>query len=479
MHVLFIAGEAAPFVKTGGLADVTGSLPTALAKLGVKVSVIIPKYKSIDHCYTSQMETIHASTIALDWREQYFGLRHLEKDNIDYYFIDNEFYFYRDKCYGEYDDGERFSFFCKAALEAIAHLKHGKPNVIHLHDWHVGPIAALYKTQYCKRPNYNDIKLVYTIHNLKYQGIFDKSVATELLGLPASIFTPEGLEFYGNTNFMKAGIVYSDKVTTVSNTYAQEIQYPYYGENLDGLLRAKADQLIGIVNGIDYDIWDPENDHNILEPYTYRSPARKRKMKEALQEQLGLPVDENIPMIVLIGRLVEQKGIDLILSVLPEILALGVQFVVLGVGDDSYEGSLLHFASEYPNQCRVKLYFDEILSHRLYASGDIFLMPSKFEPCGIGQLIAMRYGTIPIARRTGGLADTITPYNKYTGEGCGYLFNNYNAHEMLQQIEAAVDLYRFHERAWRQLIQNAMEQDFSWKNSAKIYKEVYQELLEV
>lgn len=479
MHVLFIAGEASPFVKTGGLADVIGSLPAALAQLGVQVSVMIPKYKNIDSCYTSQMETIHESEIALDWRRQYCGLKYFEKDNVHYYFIDNEFYFHRDNCYGEYDDGERFSFFCKAALESIPHLKYGKPDVLHLHDWHVGPIAALYKQQYCKHPHYENIKLIYTIHNLKYQGIFSKSVATELLGLDPNVLTPEGMEFYGNINFMKAGIIYSDKVTTVSNTYAHEIQYPYYGEKLDGLLRTKADQLMGIVNGIDYNIWNPEKDHDILIDYNFKTSERKDIIKEALQEQLGLTVDKNIPMVVLIGRLVEQKGIDLVLHVLPELMSLGVQFVVLGVGDDSYEGPLLHCANKYPNQCKVKLYFDEILSHRLYAASDIFLMPSKFEPCGIGQLIAMRYGSIPVARRTGGLADTITPYNKYTGEGWGYLFNNFNAHEMLQQVENALELYRNHKEAWRKLVQKTMQLDFSWKHSAQIYKDIYQKLMEV
>lgn len=477
MHVLFVAGEAAPFVKTGGLADVVGSLPKALVKDDVKVSVMIPKYKNIETCHECNMELIHEGEVALDWRRQYCGLQHIEKDGVDFYFVDNEFYFHREDCYGEYDDAERFSFFCKAAFQLMPYLKAGKPDVLHLHDWHVGPMAAMYKTQYFHRKGYEDMKVVYTIHNLKYQGIFGASVATKLLGLSRDVVTPEGMEFYGNINFMKAGIVYSDKVTTVSKTYAQEIKYPYYGEKLDGLLRKECDKLIGIVNGIDYSIWNPETDPNLIENFSCRSPKRKRKMKESLQECLGLPVNGNIPMLVMVSRLVEQKGLDLFMHVLPQILDLGVQVVVLGVGDDKYEGWLLHFADIYPDQCKVKLYFDEILSHRLYACGDMFLMPSKFEPCGIGQLIAMRYGAIPIARRTGGLADTITPYNVETGEGTGYLFNNFNAHEMLTQIERAVDLYRHDEKAWRKLIKNAMQSDFSWLHSAKLYKEVYRSLI--
>lgn len=477
MHILFVAGEATPFIKTGGLADVIGSLPRALHKLGINVSVIMPKYKAIDLHYTSKMDTLHVDQVKVDWRDQYCGLMYKKHNNIDFYFIDNEFYFHRDNLYGEYDDGERFSFFDRAVLDMIPHLKGGKPDVIHCHDWHTGAIPALYKTEYAAKEGYENIKLIYTIHNLKYQGVFPMSVGTELLGLPEEALGVEGMEFYGNVNFMKGGIIFSDHVTTVSTTYADEIQTPYYGEQLDGLLTAKKDHLSGIVNGIDYKTWNPEDDDALIMPFKGTQPMRKRKIKEDLQKMLRLEVNGDIPMIAMVTRIVEQKGFDLVCHVLQEILSLPLQLVILGVGDEKYEGMLMYYAQQHPEKFAVELFFDEVLSHRIYGASDMFLIPSKFEPCGIGQLIAMRYGSIPIGRRTGGLADTITQANLKEGTGTGFLFNNFNAHEMLYEIESAVDLYHENPKIWKRLIKNAMKEDFSWQNSANAYKDLYETVL--
>lgn len=478
MNILFAAAEGSPFIKTGGLADVIGSLPKALVKKGNKVSVIMPKYKNIRLHDKTALKTIYTGEVYVGWRRQYVGVEHLQHDGVDFYFIDNQDYFYRDACYGEFDDGERFSYFCRAVLEVLPHLPSGMPQVIHCHDWHTGPIAAMYKTQYEGRSGYENIKVVYTIHNLKYQGVFPLVVGTDMLGFDSSVLNPYGAEYYGAVNFMKAGIAYADKITTVSETYAREIQEPYYGEDLDGLLWIRRDDLVGIVNGIDYEMWDPENDDSISLPFNFRSPKRKRKMKEELQADLGLEVNKDIPMISMVTRIVDQKGFDLVGRVLTEISALPVQLVVLGVGDEEYVGMLRYFEYVHPSKISLELFFDEHLAHRIYAASDMFLIPSKFEPCGIGQLIAMRYGSIPIARHTGGLADTIEMADVEEGTGTGFFFYNYNAHEMLTTIEKAVDLYQNNEKVWNRLIRNAMQADYSWSESAGIYNDLYEALVE-
>lgn len=476
LNALFVAAEGSPFIKTGGLADVIGSLPKALAKAGVTMSVIMPKYKDISARYRDKMKNIYVGEVMVGWRRQYCGIDYLKLNGVHYYFVDNEFYFHRNGCYGEYDDGERFGFFCRAVLDVVPHLPTGMPNVIHCHDWHAGAVSGLYKLQYQYKEGYENIKLIYTIHNLKYQGIFPIVVGTDILNLDEEALNPDGMEFYGNVNFMKAGIWFSDWITTVSETYAQEIRQPYYGEGLDGLLRLRSNALSGITNGIDYDVWNPETDIAISTPFTARSPKRKRKMKEELQADLDLDVNGDIPMISMITRIVDQKGFDLVGRVLNEIAHLPLQLVVLGVGEEEYEGMLRYFEMLYPKKISLELFFDENLARRIYAASDMFLMPSKFEPCGIGQLIAMRYGTIPIARSTGGLVDTITNVDETTGAGTGFLFNNYNAHEMLFTIESAIKLYREDPKTWNRIIRNAMQDDFSWNKSAETYIELYKSL---
>lgn len=476
LNVLFVAAEGTPFIKTGGLADVIGSLPKALVGKDTNISVIMPKYKNIAPRYRDKMKNIYVGEVMVGWRHQYCGIDYLKLNGVHFYFVDNEFYFHRENCYGEYDDGERFGFFCRAVLEALPHLPTGIPDILHCHDWHAGAVSALYKLQYRYKEGYENIKLIYTIHNLKYQGVFPMIVGTDILNLDEEAFNPGGMEFYGNINFMKAGILFSDWITTVSETYSKEIRQAYYGEGLDGLLRLRGNALSGITNGIDYDLWNPENDAAISTDYTYRSPKRKRKMKEELQADLGLDVNGDIPMISMITRIVDQKGFDLLGRVLNEMANLPLQLVVLGVGEEQYEGMLRYFEMQYPKKISLELFFDDNLARRIYAASDIFLMPSRFEPCGIGQLIAMRYGTIPIARSTGGLVDTIENVDEKEGLGTGFLFNNYNAHEMLFAIERAVKLYAENPKIWNRLIRNAMQQDFSWNKSAQTYITLYEKL---
>lgn len=470
--ILFVAGEATPFIKTGGLADVIGSLPKALQAEKLDISVILPKYSQIPSHFKEEMETIYTGEVKMSWRRQYCGLQHLEHDGIHFYFIDNEYYFDRYSVYGEYDDGERFSFFCKAVLEVLPHLPGGVPDVLHCHDWHSGAIAPLYRFTYAWKEDYRNIKIIYTIHNLKYQGIFPLRLGYEFLELPGEALSENGMEFYGNCNFMKGGIAYADHITTVSETYAEEITYEYFGEGLDGLLRQRKNDLWGIVNGIDYDEYNPGGD-DYVPAFTWRSPKRKLKLKEELQADLGLEVDKKIPLIAMITRIVDQKGFDLLGRVMEEVLELPLQLAILGVGTEDYEGYLRYCESQYPQKLTVNLFFDNVLARRLYAASDMFLMPSRFEPCGIGQLIAMRYGSLPVVRCTGGLADTVEDANFAAGTGTGFLFYNYNAHDMLYCIEDAVEQYRENEKGWYKIVKNAMRQDFSWDNSAKRYAELY------
>ncbi|RBW71375.1 glycogen synthase GlgA [Bacillus taeanensis] len=477
MNVLFAASEAVPFLKTGGLADVIGALPKELKKQGVKAQVILPKYENIPEQFKEKMIHKTSITVPVGWREQFCGIEYLEHEGITFYFIDNEYYFKRgDGVYGFYDDGERYAYFCRAVLEALPHLNE-KPDIIHCHDWQTGMISVLMKAHYRNHPDYQGIKTMFTVHNLRYQGVFPKEILHDLLDLSELYFHADGLEFHGNVSFMKAGLVYSDIITTVSPTYAEEIKMPYYGENLDGLLRKRSHELHGIVNGVDYDLYSPETDANLFSNYTKYSYEEKLVNKCALQERIGLPVDETKPMVALITRLTDQKGIDLILYVLHEILELDLQFVVLGTGEKEYEDRLKEAAWHHADKCSAQIYFDEGLARKLYAASDLFLMPSQFEPCGISQLLALRYGSLPIVRETGGLKDTVQPYNKYTNEGVGFSFANYNAHDMLYTIEQAVALYHEDKAAWSDLVWRAMNKDFSWKSSSEKYKKLYDSLL--
>ncbi|WEG13833.1 glycogen synthase GlgA [Pullulanibacillus sp. KACC 23026] len=474
MNSLFAASECAPFIKTGGLGDVIGALPKALVKKGVSVSVILPKYKDLSEKYGHEFTFVRSFEVPVGRRRQYCGLFKLESEGVTYYLLDNEQYFKRHGSYGFYDDGERFAFFSRAVLEALPFLDE-RPDVIHCHDWQTGPISALLKAHYSNHPFYQGIKTLFTIHNLKYQGVYPKSVLYELLDLSELYFTEDGLEFYGNVSYMKAGLAFSDKLTTVSPSYAEEIQTPYYGEKLDGFLRKRGHDLAGIINGIDVDEYNPGTDLFLAE--RFKTIEGKALNKTALQRELGLPEHSDRPIMSMVTRLVEQKGMDLVLRVIHEILQEQVQFVILGTGEEAYEQAFKALAREYPEKFVFCCYFDEGLARRIYAGSDLFLMPSKFEPCGIGQLFALRYGTLPIVRETGGLKDTVISYNEFTNEGNGFTFANYNAHDMLYTIERALWFYHFQPSKWMELADRALHLDFSWDQSAAHYIELYYELL--
>jgi starch synthase len=475
MKILFVASEGAPFSKSGGLGDVIGSLPMELCKQGMDVRVILPKYGSIDHLYRAAMIKRKAIYIQLGWRQQYCGIEELEYKGVTFYFIDNEFYFKRDVLYGYGDEAERYAFFSKAVLESIPIIDF-YPDLIHCHDWHAGMVSFLLKTQYQHRPNYQSIATVYTIHNLKYQGIFSKEIFDDLLGVDSKYFNEEELEFYGCINSMKAGIVFSDMVTTVSESYASEIQYPFFGEKLDGIIRKRKEAIYGIINGIDNEDYNPATDPRVYINYDTQTIENKAVNKERLQRDLGLEVNVDKPVMAIVSRLTKQKGLDLVACVIDEILAQDVQFIVLGTGESHYEDLFCHKAYYHSDKMVARLAFSEALARQIYSGADFLLMPSLFEPCGLAQLIALRYGTIPIVRETGGLKDTIEPFNEFTNEGNGFSFTNYNAHDMLNTIHRALRIYGDKEK-WHILRTRAMALDFSWHNSAKKYIDLYKKVL--
>lgn len=472
MKVLFAAAEAHPFIKTGGLADVIGALPKALKSAGVDVRVILPKYRGIPEQFTSKMEHIAVVDVPIGWRNQYCGIERIILDGIPVYFIDNEYYFGREGIYGYMDDGERFAFYNRAVLECLQAIDF-QPDVLHCHDWHAAVIPLMLQAHYRHIPFYNEIRTVFTIHNLLYQGVFPYEVLGELLGLNDSYFN--GVEYYGNVNYLKGGIVFSDRVTTVSPTYAEEIRTPYYGYGLDGLLSYRAESLIGIVNGVDTKSYNPATDPHIFTRYR-SNLAKKTENKLALQQELGLPVAANIPMVSMVTRLVDSKGLDLLTRVLDEILYTDdIQFVLLGTGDESYERWFREAAWRYPKKLSSQILFNDTLSRKIYAASDIFLMPSKFEPCGISQLLALRYGTIPVVRETGGLNDTVQAYNEETGEGNGFTFKDYNAHEMMYALRRAISCYSKPDH-WKKITKNAFAGDYSWNVSAQQYIDIYNEI---
>ena len=473
--VIFVASEAAPFAKTGGLADVAGSLPKALNSENVSVDVYMPLHIKIPQQYKDQMSFVGYTTVNMGWRNQYVGLMTMKYDGVDYYFIDNEFYFKRHQLYGEGDDAERYIFFSKAVLAALK-MKGEKPDIIHTNDWHAASVNILLDYYRKHDTFYEGIKTVFTIHNLRYQGVFDPYIMGDLLNIPFDYYAEQHLKFYDSINILKGGIVYSDHITTVSKSYAHEITFPYFGENLDGLISLNKHKLTGIVNGIDYDVYSPETDENIDVHFDVHSLEKKKEIKAQLQMKYGFPVDPDIPMLAMVTRLADMKGLDLIAHILDELLSMNVQLVVLGTGEARYEDMLKHFQYRYPNKLAARLYFDQKESHAIYAGADIFLMPSLFEPCGLSQLIALRYGTIPVVRQIGGLKDTVLPYNKYTGEGNGFGFMNYNAHELLFTIKDALEYYK-NDDVWKSLMIHAMEADHSWAKSSVEYLDVYSKVL--
>lgn len=475
VKVLFVAAEAVPFAKTGGLADVAGSLPKQLRNQGADVRVIMPKYSSIPAQYREQLTLKHRTTVTVGWRQQYCGVEALEHEGVPVYFIDNEAYFKRSGLYGYYDDAERFAYFCRAVLEVLPHLDF-VPDVIHCNDWHTGMVSVLLNAHYRHDPHYQHIRTIFTIHNLRYQGVFAKEILPDLLGLGWEYFNTDCLEFYDQVSFMKGGIVFSNVITTVSKTYAEEVQYEYFGEKLEGLLRKRRTDLVGIVNGIDYDVYNPATDSHLAVRYDAGSVNQKYENKVKLQELLGLPVKRGTPLLAIISRLVAPKGLDLIAHILDELITgEDIQLVVLGTGEARYESMFQQAAWKYPHKVSANIHFSEALAHQLYAAADIFLMPSQYEPCGIGQLIALRYGALPVVRETGGLKDTVQPYNKYTGLGNGFSFSNYNAHDLLFTVKKALGLY-YDKPVWMKIIQNAMQTDYSWRQSAQQYHSIYRRL---
>lgn len=472
-NVLFIAAEAAPFAKTGGLGDVVGSLPKALNRAGLDVRVLLPKYGQIAKEYRDRMTHLGERTVPLAWRKQYGGVEKLEYGGIIFYFLDNEYYFKRDGgYYGQYDDAERFGFFCRGALETIPLLGF-VPDILHCHDWQSAMVPVFLEAFYRHDPAYRRLRTVFTIHNLKYQGVFSHWILHNVLGLGDEYFTNDRLEYYGQVNFLKGGIVFGGKVTTVSPSYAREICRDYSGEGMAGLLREKEYKLQGILNGLDYEEYNPQTDPHLFVHYTATdAPAGKRENKTRLQQKVGLPVRAEVPLAAMVSRLTTQKGLDLLLHILEELLADDLQVIILGTGEARYEETLSGIAAAYRKKMKVILHFDEGLARQIYAASDLYLMPSLFEPCGLSQLIALRYGSLPVVRETGGLKDTVYPYQEKTGEGNGFTFSNYNAHDFLYTIRRALGYYR-EQGLWQILAAKAMQNDFSWERSAEHYRDLY------
>ena len=475
MQIVFASAECAPFVKTGGLGDVAGSLPAALVRAGAEVIVMVPKYATIKDEYKAQMEHFSDFYVSLGWRNEYCGLEKLEHDGVTYMFIDNERYFARDYPYGFFDDGERFAFFSKAITESLQHLPAGfECDILHCNDWQTALAPVFLREFYQGLPLYDRVKTVFSIHNVAFQGQFSDTVMEDILGVAHIPAAASQLRCDAcSVNYMLGALRYADAITTVSPTYAAEIQTPEFGEGLDGVLRERSYALQGILNGIDVAGFDPATDKRIAANYTVEDRAGKAVCKAKLQEELGLEIRDDRPLMVMVTRLTRQKGMDLVMYALDRILSGGVQVAVLGTGDRDYEDGLRYFQDKYPGTMAARIEFDPALSQRMYAAADMFLMPSKFEPCGLSQIIAMRYGTLPIVRETGGLKDTVVPYNEFTGEGTGFSFSNFNGDEMGDAVFRAARLFWDNRDAWNQLVTQAMSQDFSWTRSADKYLDLY------
>ena len=476
--ILFVASEAVPFIKTGGLADVVGALPKCFDKKEYDVRVIIPKYLCMKEEYKNQLQYVTHFYMDIGYRREYVGIMQMEYEGIQFYFIDNEYYFSGYQPYGEIRfDIEKFAFFSKAALSVLPVIGF-RPDLIHCHDWQTGLVPVYLNDSFQQGEFYRGIKTVMTIHNLKFQGTWDIKTVRQITGLPEHFFTPDKMEAFKDANLLKGGLVYADAITTVSNTYAEEIKTEFYGEHLEGLMQARSNDLRGIVNGIDYDEYNPQTDKFIVKNYNAKN-FRKEKVKNklALQRELGLEENPKAMMIGVVSRLTDQKGFDLVNYVMDELCQDSIQLVVLGTGEERYENMFRHFAWKYQGKVSANIFYDNGLSHRIYAASDAFLMPSLFEPCGLSQLMSLRYGTLPIVRETGGLKDTVEPYNEFENTGTGFSFTNYNAHEMLGIIRYAEHIYYDKKREWNKLVDRAMARDFSWANSAKQYEEMYDWLI--
>ncbi len=476
IKVLFAASEAAPFVKSGGLGDVIGSLPGAVSGDGFEVAAVIPLHEGIPHEMREKMTYVKNIFVPVAWRSQYCGIFRYEQNGVTWYFIDNEYYFKRgDALYGCHDDAERFAFFCSAVLEFLPHINF-IPNIIHCNDWQTALIPVYHRLKYWDREEYRGIKTVFTIHNIEYQGRFGREIVTNVLGISDTEFQNGFLEHSGDVNLMKAALFCADRLTTVSPTYAEEIKTPEFGHGLDSVLRYEAGKISGIINGIDRDEYNPETDSRIFFPFSEKNLENKRKNKEALLRLVNLPGGNDVPLIGMVTRLVKHKGLDLVAQAIDEILAGDVSLVILGTGEWKYEQFLRDKQRHYPHKLSVNIAFNGDLAHKVYGGADMFLMPSISEPCGLAQMIALRYGTIPIVRETGGLRDSINPYNKFTGEGNGFSFAGCNPGEMAHVIREACELYR-NEDAWARLVKTGMSCDFSWEASAGKYRQMYKELI--
>ena len=476
MKILFASPEVAPFIKTGGLADVAGSLPQALAKEGHEVKVILPLYEGIGQEWRSQMTFLKYFNVTLSWRQVYCGVFQLERDGVTYWFVDNEYYFKRWQIYGHFDDCERFAYFSRAVIETPGQLDWA-PDIIHCNDWQTALVPVYLLEEKYRIPQLANAKSVFTIHNIEYQGRYGEQVLKDVIGLDAGYFNEGMLAYFGDVNLMKGAIMASNFVTTVSPTYAQELRTPFYAKGLDGVINQQAGKIEGILNGIDMELYDPATNPGLAANFTTKSLVKgKKQCKLALQKAVGLQENPDAPIIACISRLVGHKGFSLVTDVLHEIMGMDVQMVVLGTGDWQYEEAFRHAQSQYPGRFAAQLTYSAPLSTMIYAGADLFLMPSISEPCGLSQIIAMRFGTVPVVRETGGLKDTVTPYNKFTGEGRGFTFSNINAGDMVWVLREAVDLYHSNKEAWRGLQRAGMTADFSWTNSAKQYLDIYQRI---
>lgn len=474
LKVLLVSSEVAPYAKSGGLGDVAGSLPKALKNLGIDIRVAVPKYKTIKNEYFADVKYLGAVTTSLSWRTQEAKIL-LKEADVPIYFIENDAYFGRDGLYGYGDDNERFAFFCRAVLDMLAMIDF-YPDVIHCNDWQTGPICLFLRETYHKMIFYSNIKTLFTIHNLQYQGNFGQETM-EMLDVPGYCFDNGNIEFFGNVSYMKAGLSYADRISTVSRKYADEIQTEEYGYGMSGVLSSKREKLSGILNGIDYIANDPSTDKRLTYNFDVNHLYQKKENKRELQQQLALE-QRDVPIISIISRLADQKGLDLIAQVFEELMREDIQFVVLGTGEGRYEYMFRNFADRYPGRISANILFDDTLAQRIYASSDMFLMPSLFEPCGLGQMFSLRYGTVPIVRKTGGLADTITHYNSQTKEGNGFVFEHYNAEGLLWAIREALNVYHQGEEEWNYVVKNAMNCNYSWDSSARKYVELYESMIE-
>ena len=478
-NILFASSECVPFIKTGGLADVVGSLPKDFDKEKYDVRVVIPKYMCMKQEWKEKLEYITNFYMDIAGQSHYVGIFRLVHDGVTFYFIDNEYYF---SGFAPYDGDpkwniEKFAFFSKAVLSILPVIGF-RPELIHCHDWQTGLIPVYLDNFRYLGEYYRGIKTVMTIHNLKFQGVWDTKAVQKITGLPDYYFAPDKMEAYKDANLLKGGIVYADKVTTVSRSYAEEIKTSFYGEGLEGLMNARANDLWGIVNGLDYNDWNPDTDYRLAKNFNISNFRRNKPAnKMALQEELGLDQDSHVMLIGIVSRLTDQKGFDLIAYIMDELCQDSVQIVALGTGDERYENMFRHFDWKYHGKVSAQIYYDESMSHRIYAASDAFLMPSLFEPCGLSQLMSLRYGTLPIVRETGGLKDTVEPYNEFEGTGTGFSFSNYNAHEMLSTIRYAEHIYYDKKREWNKMVDRAMAKDFSWSNSARQYEEMYNWLI--